>query len=103
MASSKSYRDYISDQLSGLQDLSWRAMMGEYILYYRGKIVGGIYDDRLLVKQTQAALERMPEAAREQPYPGAKEMLLVDRVEDREFLEELLPAIAEELPGPKRK
>ena len=103
MASSKSYRDYISDQLSGLQGLSWRAMMGEYILYYRGKIVGGIYDDRLLVKQTQAALERMPEAAREQPYPGAKEMLLVDRVEDREFLEELLPSIAEELPGPKRK
>ena len=103
MPSSKSYLDFISDQLSGLEGVSWRAMMGEYILYCRGKIVGGIYDDRLLVKPTKSALAMMPEAARELPYEGAKEMLLVENVEDRPFLEALLTAVADELPAPKKK
>ena len=78
-------------------------MMGEFILYYRGKIVGGLYDDRLLVKKTKAALELMPAAICEIPYEGAKEMLLMDEVDSKEFLAELFEAMYEELPMPKRK
>ena len=103
MASSKEYLDFILEQLSGLDEVSWRAMMGEYILYVRGRIVGGIYDDRLLVKATKAALERMPDAERELPYEGAKEMLLVEDVETRSFLQALLDAMADELPSPGKK
>lgn len=103
MASSKEYLEFIMEQLAGLEDVSWRAMMGEYIIYYRGKIVGGIYDDRFLVKPVEAARAMMPEAEMEQPYEGAKEMLLVDDVDDREFLCELLEAMYDELPAPKKK
>lgn len=103
MASSKSYLAFILDQLSGLEEIRARAMMGEYILYSRGRIVGGIYDDRLLVKQTPASLALMPEAPREEPYPGAKEMLLVENVEDAAFLETLLTAMWEELPEQDKK
>lgn len=78
-------------------------MMGEYIIYYRGKVVGGIYDDRFLVKPTKSALAMMPDADRELPYEGAKEMLLVDNVENREFLGELLEAMYDELPSPKER
>ena len=102
MASSKDYLAFVLDQLSLLHPISYRAMMGEYILYYQGKIVGGIYDDRLLVKPTAAANRLLPDAPRELPYPGAKEMLLVEEVDDREFLCELLCAIADELPDGKR-
>ena len=91
------------EQLSELEDLSYRAMMGEYILYYRGKVVGGIYDDRFLVKPTKSAVAMMPNAAPELPYDGAKEMLLVDDVDNKEFLKELLEAMVEELPVPKKK
>jgi len=103
MASSKDYLEYILDQLSGLNDISYRAMMGEYIIYYRGKIIGGIYDDRFLVKPVQSAVAMMPDADLELPYEGAKEMLLVDDVENREFLRELLEAMYDELPAPKKK
>ena len=103
MASSKEYLEFIMEQLAGLEDVSWRAMMGEYILYYRGKIVGGIYDDRFLVKPVKPALAMMPEAEKELPYEGAKEMLLVDNVDDRDFLCELLEAMCDELPAPKKK
>ena len=103
MASSKDYLEYILDQLSGLDAVSYRAMMGEYIIYYRGKIVGGIYDDRFLVKPVKAAVAMMPNADQELPYEGAKEMLLVDDVENREFLRELLEAMYDELPAPKKK
>ena len=103
MASGKEYLDFILEQLSGLENVAYRAMMGEYIIYYRGKIVGGIYDDRFLVKPTKSALEMMPDADREIPYEGAKEMLLVDNVDNREFLAELLTAMYEELPAPKKK
>lgn len=103
MASSKEYLEFIMEQLSRLEDVSWRAMMGEYIIYYRGKIVGGIYDDRFLVKPVEAAKAMMPEAELEQPYEGGKEMLLVDDVDDREFLCELLEAMYDELPAPKKK
>lgn len=103
MASSKEYLDFILEQLSELDDVTYHAMMGEYIIYYRGKIVGGIYDDRLLVKLTKSAVALMPDADRELPYEGAKEMLLVDNVENKEFLRELLEAMYEELPAPKKK
>ena len=103
MASSKEYLEYVLDQLSSLDDISYRAMMGEYIIYYQGKIVGGIYDDRFLVKPTKSALDLMPDASRELPYEGAKEMLLVEDIDDRDFLNELLNAIVYELPAPKKK
>ena len=102
MASSKEYLDFIMDQLSDLEDVKVRTMMGEYIIYYQGKIVGGIYDDRFLVKPVPAAVELMPEAQRELPYEGAKEMLLVDEVDNREFMCNLLRAMYDELPAPKK-
>lgn len=103
MASSKEYLDFILEQLSELEGISYRAMMGEYILYYGDKIVGGIYDDRFLVKVTKSSQEMMPDAELELPYEGAKEMLLVDDVENKEFLRELLEAMYPELPAPKKK
>ena len=103
MASNREYLDFILEQLSGLENITYRAMMGEFILYYRGKIIGGIYDDRFLVKPTKSALAMMPDADREIPYEGAKEMLLVDNVDSREFLAELITAIYGELPAPKKK
>ena len=103
MASSKEYLDFILEQLSGLEEITYRAMMGEYILYYRGKIIGGIYDDRLLVKPVKSAVALMPDATFELPYEGAKEMLLVDDVDSKDFLIELFSAIYDELPLPKKK
>jgi len=103
MASSKEYLEYILNQLSDLDDISYRAMMGEYIIYYRSKIIGGIYDDRFLVKPVKAAVAMMPDADRELPYEGAKAMLLVDDVENKEFLKELLETMYAELPMPKKK
>ena len=103
MASSKDYLSFILEQLSGLEDISYRAMMGEYILYYQGKVIGGIYDDRFLIKPTVSAKKMMPDASYELPYEGAKEMLLVSDVDDREFLSMLIPAVAAELPAPKKK
>ncbi|MCR5004631.1 MAG: TfoX/Sxy family protein [Clostridiales bacterium] len=103
MASSKEYLEFILEQLSELEDISYRAMMGEYILYYRGKIVGGIYDDRLLVKPTKTAVVMMPNADMELPYEGAKEMLLVDDVDNKEFLRDLLDAMYPELPASKNR
>ena len=103
MASSKEYLDYILEQLSAADDISYRAMMGEYIIYYRGRVAGGIYDDRFLVKATKSAMEMMPDADQEIPYEGAKAMLLVYDVEDREFLRELLEAMYPELPAPKKR
>ena len=103
MASTKDYLDYILEQLALAEDISYRAMMGEYILYVKGKVFGGIYDNRFLVKPVKAAREMMPDAALELPYEGAKEMLLVENVEDREFLAELVTAMEKELPAPKKK
>lgn len=102
MASSKEYLDFILEQVSELDDVSYRAMMGEYIIYYRGKIVGGIYDDRFLVKPTKSAAAMMPNAEMELPYDGAKKMLLVDDVDNKEFLRKLLEAMYEELPATKK-
>ena len=102
MASSKEYLYFILDQLSLLDGVSYRAMMGEYIIYYRGKIIGGIYDDRLLIKPVKTALLLMPNAKKELPYEGAKEMLLADNIEDKEFLKELLEKMYDELPDKKK-
>ena len=101
MASTKEYLDFVLEQLSGLDEVSFRAMMGEYILYFRGRVFGGIYDDRLLVKPVSAAMNLMPDAKRELPYDGAKEMLLVDDVDNRKFLCELIEAMYDELPVTK--
>ena len=103
MASSKEYLNFVLEQLSELDNISHRAMMGEYILYYKGKIIGGIYDDRFLIKPVKSAKKLMPNAFFEIPYVGAKEMLLVDDVENKEFLAELFEAMYEELPTPKIK
>lgn len=103
MASSKEYMSFILEQLSDLDGVSHRAMMGEYVLYFRDKVVGGVYDDRLLVKPVPAAVALMPKASYELPYEGAKEMLLVDNIDDREFLCKLLLAMYDELPAPKKK
>ena len=103
MASSKEYLEFILGQLSELEDITYRTMMGEFIIYYRGKVVGGIYDDRLLVKPVKSAIRYMPTATYELPYEGAKEMLLVDEVDDKEFMTGLFNAVYEELPAPKPK
>ena len=103
MASSKEYLDFVLEQISELEEITYRAMMGEYIIYYRGKIVGGIYDDRLLVKPVASAVALMPSAIYELPYEGAKEMLLVDDVDSKEFLKRLFNAMYDELPTPKKK
>jgi TfoX/Sxy family transcriptional regulator of competence genes len=103
MASSKSYLDFVLEQLSGLEEITSRPMMGEYLLYYRGRLFGGIYDDRLLVKPVAPATEMLPDAPRELPYEGAKEMLLVDQVDDRSLLEALVEAMYSALPAPKRR
>ncbi|MBQ8894554.1 MAG: TfoX/Sxy family protein [Clostridia bacterium] len=100
MASSKEYINFILEQCSGL---SARAMMGEYVLYYGGKVVGGVYDNRLLVKPTPSAKALMPSAEYQLPYEGAKEMLLVENIEDRAFLRELLEAMCDELPETKKR
>jgi TfoX/Sxy family transcriptional regulator of competence genes len=103
MASSREYLDYILEQLSNLDDISYRAMMGEFIIYYHGKIIGGIYDDRFLVKPTKSAINLMPKVIYETPYDGGKDMLLVDDVDNREFLQNLIESMYDELPLPKKK
>ncbi len=103
MASDKNYLDFVLDQLNGLDGISYRAMMGEYLLYFRGKLVGGIYDDRLLVKPTPSAVALFPSPVYELPYAGAKEMLLVEDVDNREFLRKLFLTLYDSLPEPKKK
>ena len=103
MASSKEYLAFILGQLSELEEITYRAMMGEFVIYYRGKIVGGIYDNRFLVKPVKAAIRYMSTAQYEVPYEGAKEMLLVEEVDNKEFLTGLFRAMYEELPAPKPK
>ena len=101
MASTKDYLEFIMDQLP--DGASYRPMMGEYVIYYREKVAGGLYDDRFLIKNVQAAKDLMPQAHSEIPYDGAKPMLLVDNVENREFLRELMEAMYDQLPAPKKR
>lgn len=97
MTSSRNYLDFVLNRLSDVDDVTYRPMMGEYILYFKGKVIGGIYDDRFLVKPTKSAKRLMPEAAYETPYTGAKDMLLVDNIDDSDFLRELLEALYADL------
>ena len=103
MASSKEYLNYILEQLGSLDEISSRPMMGEYIIYHKGKVIGGIYDNRFLLKQTKSSRELMPGAPLELPYDGVKKMLLVDNVEDAELMEKVLSSMYDELPAPKKR
>ena len=103
MASSSEYLEFILEQLSGAEGVSSRAMMGEYIIYIRGRIAGGVYDDRFLVKNTAAARRLLPDAPLEEPYPGAKPMLLVQDIDNKALMAELLEAMYPELPEPRKK
>ena len=103
MPSSEQYLEYVLEQLSDLDEISYRAMMGEYIIYYRAKIIGGIYDDRFLVKPVKSAMSMMPDARMELPYGGAKEMILVDDLENKTFMKKLFEAMYDELPAPRKR
>ncbi len=103
MASSREYLEYILEQLSDLEDISYRAMMREYILYYKGKIIGGLYDDRFLIKPVKSAIAYVANPVFEIPYNGAKEMVLVEETDNKEYLTGLIKAIYDELPSPKPK
>lgn len=103
MSSTKEYLDFILEQLSLLDEITYKAMMGEYIIYYRGKIIGGIYDNRFLIKPVKASVKLMPNAKYDLPYEGAKKMLVVDDIENKKFLADLLNAMYDELPLPKAK
>ena len=103
MATGREYLGFVLEQLSGLEEITYRQMMGEYIIYYRGKIAAYVCDDRLLIKPVETARRMMPDAVYEPPYEGAKEMLLIDRTDEREFLETLFRAMYDELPEPKKK
>ncbi len=103
MASSREYLEFVLEQLSDVEDISYRAMMGEFIIYCHGKVIGGIYDDRFLVKPTDSAKKLMPEAPYELSYEGGSKMLLVEDIDNRIFLRELLKCMVEELPLSNRK
>lgn len=103
MASRKEYLDFVLEQLSGLEGVSYRAMMGEYLLYFNDKLFGGIYDDRFLVKVTASSLELLPDAPQEMPYDGAKPMLLITEIDNKNYLRELILAMYEDLPEIKKR
>ena len=103
MATNKEYLAFILDQLSEVEGITHRQMMGEYIIYMNGKIAAYLCDDRLLVKPVPSAVQLMPNATYEPPYEGAKDMLLVDNIDDRAFLKELFEAMYDDLPNPKKK
>lgn len=103
MASSKEFLEYILEQLSEVEGITYRAMMGEYIIYYKDRIVGGIYDDRLLIKPVKSAIDYVSDIRYEVPYEGAKEMILIEEVDNKEYLTELFKEIYDDLPTPKKK
>ena len=103
MASSKEFLEYILEQLSELEEIAYRAMMGEYIIYYKGRIAGGIYDDRLLIKPVKSAIDYVSDIRYEVPYEGAKEMILIEEVDNKEYLTGLFNSMYKELPALKRK
>ena len=102
MASTNQYLEFVLDLLGELDDVEHRKMMGEYVLYCGGKVIGGIYDDRFLLKVTPASEWLLPNAPRATPYEGAKEMLLVE-AEDRDTLHDVVEAMWQELPAPKKR
>ena len=102
MATNKDFLDYITEQFNG-EGLTFRPMMGEYLVYYKGKLVGDVCDNRLLIKPVECAKKLMPDAEYQLPYEGAKPMILVDNIDDGEFLKELFEEMYAELPEPKPK
>ncbi len=103
MASSKEFLEYILEQLSEVEEITYRAMMGEYIIYYKGRIAGGIYDDRLLIKPVKSAIDYVSDIRYEEPYEGAKEMILIEEVDNKEYLTGLFNSMYDELPASKPK
>ncbi len=103
MASSKEFLEYILEQLSEVEEITYRAMMGEYIIYCKDRIAGGIYDDRLLIKPVKSAIDYVSDIRYEVPYEGAKEMILIEEVDNKEYLTKLFKAIYDDLPTPKKK
>lgn len=103
MATTKDYLNFVLDQLSGLSEITSRSMMGEYLLYYRGKLFGEVCDNRLFLKPVPAAVELLPGAAYAPPYPGAKELLLMEELDDRELLARVVEAMYPQLPEPKKR
>lgn len=103
MATSKEYLTFVSEQLSGICGITYRQMMGEYIIYLNGKTAAYLCDDRFLVKPVPSAEAMLPNAPHEPPYDGARDMILVEQIEDKQFLEELFAAIYDELPAPKKR
>ena len=103
MATDKEFIDFVLEQLSALDDITCKSMMGEYIIYYRGRIAAYVCDNRLLIKPVEKAKELMPSAELQPPYEGAKPMLLADNVDDRDFLTNLFNEIFDQLPIPKPK
>ncbi|MBE6340652.1 MAG: TfoX/Sxy family protein [Marinilabiliaceae bacterium] len=101
MPSSHNFLLYVLDNLSNLRDITYRKMMGEYILYYRGVVIGGVYDDRFLIKPLKSALMLLPDAEMDIPYEGAKKMLRVDDISDRKLLASVVNAIYDELEAKK--
>ena len=98
MPSNKEFLDFILELLSQLSDIKYRKMMGGYIIYYRGKVVGGIYDNRFLIKLTKSVLEIIPDAVMEIPYPNAKPMVMIEDIENQKLLVQLFNQIYSELP-----
>ena len=103
MASSRDFLNFVLEQLSDLPDIDYRAMMGEFIIYFRGRVIGGIYDNRFLIKPTKSAMEILPDAPMEIPYPGGKPMIMVEYIENRDLLAHLFNTIYPELPNKKHK
>ena len=104
MPSTKNYLDFVLGQIAELKNISFRGMMGEYIVYYQQKVIGGIYDNRFLLKQTRSAVDLMHAEGLtptlDIPYPGAKEMIVAD-IDDRELTCRLICAISNDLPAKK--
>ena len=103
MAMTKEYKDFVLEQLNLLDDISCKKMMGEYLLYYQGKLFGGIYDNRFLIKITEIGKKLMENPKEEIPYQGSKPMLLVEEIENQNSLKKLIISTCEELPNKKTK
>lgn len=103
MPSTKEFLNYVLDQLNDLEDITYRYMMSEYIIYYKGKIAGGIFDNRLMIKPVKSAIDFIENPIYDIPFDGAKEWILIEDIEDKEFLTELFITIYKDLSFPKKK
>lgn len=104
MATSKEFHDYTVKTLQKIGDVTTRKMMGEYLVYYQGKLVGDICDNCLFLKPTESVLRLLPDAERGYPYEGSKTlMVMVENVEDEKLMTAVLNGMYQELPEPKKK